>query len=349
MDCELLIIARWARERSADVEFLRLNLPDLAEHVWLSTSGTLATAGASQWIALSKKALLASAAAVNQHLSVTAQDSWGLVLPLAHVGGLGILARAHLAGQEVKPFLQDKWSPSLIKSCQWLSLVPTQVHDIVASQIPAPAGLKGVIVGGDRLADELKHKAVALGWPILPSFGLTECGSQVATARSHDRGEKLFLLPHIQASVDSEDILSIDSPALYTAKAQVSDGVVSVHTRDKGPWKTQDRVLLGPDGSLQHLGRADQTIKIRGEKVEIAEIEKQLNGMLGFQVIVLALPDDRDGMRLMLISEKNLELSLLNESLLPHQKIQDVKYISQFPRTELGKIKRGELRALIER
>jgi len=346
-DCELLILARWARERADEVKFLQQNLPSLSGHVWLSTSGTLSTAGQSNWIAISKVALLASAAAVNQHLAVTASDRWGLVLPLAHVGGLGILARAHLAGQSVHVFSQEKWHPENIKECEWLSLVPTQVHDIVQAEIHAPKALKGVIVGGDRLADDIYAKGLRLGWPLLRSYGLTECSSQVATALPGSVGGQLHLLPHVTASTDDEGVLSIDSPALFTAKAQILDGVVTFKTREAGPWKTQDRVQLRAGRTLEHLGRIDQTIKIRGEKVDLVEMEKLLQRQLGFQVILLAFPDPRDGLSLVALSERDLSLEELNRNLLPHQKIKHYHQVQQFPRTELGKIKRGELQQLL--
>src|SRR5688500_17581025 len=60
---------------------------DLRAHVWLATSGTTGTL---KLAALSKDALLASAAAVNHHLASDARDVWCCVLPAFHVGGLGI-------------------------------------------------------------------------------------------------------------------------------------------------------------------------------------------------------------------------------------------------------------------
>src|SRR5690606_11909007 len=100
-NCEILVIKRWHEERPGEAERLHRELPDLPGHVWFTSSGTLATPGASKWIALSKNAILASAHAVNTHLGISASDSWGLTLPLAHVGGMGIIARAHLLKQKV--------------------------------------------------------------------------------------------------------------------------------------------------------------------------------------------------------------------------------------------------------
>ncbi len=77
-------------------------------HIWLMTSGSQQT----KLVALSKKALLTSAQAVNQHLQSTSLDIWINPLPTFHVGGLGIWARAYLSGAIVHPYL-EKWSPHL--------------------------------------------------------------------------------------------------------------------------------------------------------------------------------------------------------------------------------------------
>jgi len=70
----------------------------LPAHVWVATSGS---SGAVKLVALSKRAILASAAAVNSRLESRTDDVWCPVLPMLHVGGMGIHARAHLLGSRV--------------------------------------------------------------------------------------------------------------------------------------------------------------------------------------------------------------------------------------------------------
>src|SRR5690242_12710153 len=77
---------------------LRSLVIDLPGHLWLATSGTT---GVLKLAALSKRAMLASAAAVNRHLASDANDLWCCVLPEFHVGGQGIFARAFLSGARV--------------------------------------------------------------------------------------------------------------------------------------------------------------------------------------------------------------------------------------------------------
>jgi O-succinylbenzoic acid--CoA ligase len=345
-----MVIARWAQDRSSEVTWLQKNLPDLPRHVWLATSGTLATPGASQWIAISKEALLVNAASVNQHLSAQSHEKWGLALPLAHVGGLGILARAQLLGQKVVGLVQAGWEPQSIADGAWdgelLSLVPTQVHDLVRLRLSPPPSLRAVVVGGDRLTDELYQQGRELGWPLLPSYGLTECGSQIATATEGQAD--LRLLSHVNATTDREDRLWLESAALYTGKIEVLSTKLTWHPRPEGAWATQDRAEIH-GGRLTILGRLDHVVKVRGEKVDLSALEAELQERCNTTLIIISLTDERDGAALWVVSENPLSLEALNQRLLPHQKIRGVHQVESFPRTSLGKIRRGEIKALLER
>ena len=164
-------------------------MPRLEAHVWVATSGTSSDApGRVRWVALSKQAFLASAGAVNAHLAATASDVWAHALPLFHVGGLGILARAHLSGARVVAAVRGRWEPSAFRDAAegagatLAALVPSQVHDLVQARLDSPSSLRAVVVGGARLEPSLYRAARERGWPCLPSYGLTETCSQVATA-----------------------------------------------------------------------------------------------------------------------------------------------------------------------
>ena len=144
--------------------------------------------------------MLASAAAVNRRLEAVEGDVWFRVLPAFHVGGLGIHARAFLSGARVEV---GSWDPGRFAASDAMtlaSLVPAQVSDLVERRLPPPRHLRAVVVGGGALSDELYRAARDLGWPVLPSYGMTECCSQIATASR--AGPELVLLDHLEARSD---------------------------------------------------------------------------------------------------------------------------------------------------
>ena len=117
---------------------------ELKSHVLFQTSGS---SGAAKWVALSKPALLASARVVNQALGIGVGARWGLALPIHHVGGFGVLVRSFLSGGHCQVF-HEKWDPLVFtrfvyeKSCECISLVPTQVVDLIESGCVAPSSVK---------------------------------------------------------------------------------------------------------------------------------------------------------------------------------------------------------------
>ncbi len=159
--------------------------------VAVMTSGTT---GRPRAALLSHAALAASAAAWGAALPPA--TGWLLCLGLAHVAGLGVAWRALGGGvplhvlpvfdtARVLAILRGEDAPSHV------SLVPAQLGRLLdeAGGAPAPAGLRAVLLGGASIPPELVRRAVAAGWPIIPTYGLTEAGSGVTALPAGAAGE----------------------------------------------------------------------------------------------------------------------------------------------------------------
>lgn len=340
----------------------------LESHFWLSTSGTTDQA---KWVALSKEAVLASAKAVNEHLHSTKHDIWITALPDFHVGGLGIWARSALSGARVIDFkaVHDKWDPKAFyqlttsSQCTLTALVPTQIYDLVLLGMHAPKSLRAIIVGGGALQTSLYHRAVALGWNLLPSYGLTECASQVATAQLETKQEDPTLLPplkilsHIQASTNENGFLSIRSRSLLTGYAIPSNEEFTfVDPKVEGSFQTED--LGSCDGTFLSIqGRLGSFIKIGGESVSVLRLERileelKLQAEIKSDLVLFACPDERLGHVIHLATTALLEeiqplLQLYHEQVLPFEKIRKVHFLDSIPRTPLNKLNKNELLKII--
>jgi O-succinylbenzoic acid--CoA ligase len=323
---ELMVDERWAKDNEEQIQFLAEHLPKLSAHVWIASSGTLSTD--STWIALSKEALLHNAQAVNLHLMILPTDRWALTLPLSHVGGLSIHARTHLLQQKIDPL-----------EYEWISLVPTQVFDIVKNKTQPPKTLRGAIVGGDAIDEDLYQKALNLGWPILRTYGMSELGSQLATEAV--MGDGLRLLSHAQLKIEDSEAL-VASKCLFTLKIKTDFKTLTQIKRAGDWWPLPDLIELKED-RLTILGRRDNVIKVLGVKLDLTSLERELKAKLGVEVILRAAPDERRGQRIILFSEQSVSLEEVNRDLLGFQKISECQKVVAFPRTSLGKIKRGQL------
>jgi O-succinylbenzoic acid--CoA ligase len=331
----------------------------LAGHVLFETSGS---SGMPKWIALSKKALLVSAAAVNRHLEVKQDSRWGLALPARHVGGFGVAARAYEAGCGLEVF-RGPWEAMLFQ--KWLadhhvshsSLVPTQVHDLVLADLRAPVALRAVVVGGGHLDVATGRAARALGWPVLASYGMTEAGSQIATQElaklSADyESAPLPLLPVWQAQVDADGRLLIAGEALFSGTLVKRDGAWTFEKHPSTWYRTGDVVNLDL-GMLTPRGRADSQVKVLGELVNPEEIERELFALAGGiltpgSFIVTAIPDARAGHALIPVfefisAEVATILSTYNSSVAGPWRLLPAVALSAFPRSPLGKPLRQEI------
>lgn len=333
--------------------------PDLCGHLFFATSGS---SGGSKWVALSKSAMLSSARMVNEHLSVTAADRWLLALPEFHVGGMGILARCHMASSSWVQVV-GKWNPDTYyellqeERVTLSSLVPTQLVDLVRRELHAPSTLRAVLIGGGRLHDDIFQAARDLGWPVVETYGMTETSSQVATTNIGSR--QLRLLPGWSTQNDQHGRLLVKGESLLTGYITCSDGECSVSDPKKDGWfVTGDvvDVLLDEGGDILTVkGRADRCLKIMGELVNLAEVEMAIGDCVGEgrlrsnDFAVVPVHDDRRGYQLRLVGCRDksatLEMAVteFNKRCLPVARIESVNLLDEMPRSALGKILYGEL------
>jgi o-succinylbenzoate---CoA ligase len=332
----VLLNPRLADEERARLERLAASI-DLRAHVWIASSGTT---GALKLIALSKRALLASAAAVNDHLGATKNDVWCCVLPSFHVGGLGIHARAHLTGSRL---LSMSWDPGTIATTDatLASLVPAQVHDLVSAGIKSPRRMRAVLIGGGVFDPDLCSRAEALGWPVLPSYGMSECCSTVAVRE--------ILLPHLEARREDDGRLAFRGASLfsgYATEAGFFDPKV-------GGWFVSDDIGEVDGPALRVQGRRGEIVKIGGESVDLRRLDSILDGVRGnVEAAIVALTDERLGVVIHMATTARETAGIVerfNAQVLPFERIRGVHVVSEVPRTPLQKLMRNQLRATLER
>jgi O-succinylbenzoic acid--CoA ligase len=296
---------------------------------------------------------------VNRHLDVSHNSRWGLAVPAPQVGGLGVAAGVYHGGAKLSIF-EAKWTAAAFRD--WLeresvtqtSLVPTQVHDLKHGNSTAPPALRAIVVGGGRLETVAGRRARDLGWPVLASYGMTEAGSQIATGTLDELSKPYLpapipLLPIWNARTSQDSRLEISGPALFSG--YVIDG--KYRPRESAWHLTADRTELH-EGFLTPLGRADTVVKILGELVDPAEVERELISISGATAAVVAIPDARAGHSLIPVFENSISretadnaISAYNSQVPGFRRLGAAVYLADIPRSPLGKIRRGELLELL--
>ncbi|MFJ9454375.1 AMP-binding protein [Kitasatospora sp. NPDC101447] len=169
------------------------------------------------------------------------------------------------------------------------------VHHLVESGDRLPSCLRLLVIGGEaagpaRLADWARLPTAAIR--LLNTYGCTET-TQIthavdlagprAPGRTWDgttRAPIGHALPHVVERLDEQGELLIGGPAVALGYLGLPEATAARFTALDGArfFRTGDRMSRDPDGLLTHQGRLDGELKVRGIRVDPAEVEAHLTG-----------------------------------------------------------------------
>ncbi len=243
--------------------------------------------------------LEASASGSAAHLGHTADDRWLCNLPVFHVGGLSILIRS--ARETSTAILEPGFDPvrtaALLRAgdATLASLVSVTLARTLDVHVGRYSGVKAALIGGGPVPPDLVERAWEVGIPALPTYGMTETASQVATARPEDRK----VVP-----ITGADIRAMNG-RLQVRGPMLSPGYLGEPDRPPGSWfETGDLGSVSDDGVVEVYGRADDVIVTGGEKVFPGEVEAAIRTHPGVvDVVVVGLPDPSWGSKVAAIYE----------------------------------------------
>jgi O-succinylbenzoic acid--CoA ligase len=228
------------------------------------------------------------------------------------VGGLAILLRCCLYGIPVT--LHERFDPAALsravdrEGVTLVSLVPTMLARWLEERDgrPVPPTLRAVLLGGAAASERLLERARRLGIPVLPTYGLTEAGSQVATRVPADDARPLAgrLRPLLgtglrivrddgsSAAPGEEGEIRVHGPTLmrgYRHLPQATEAAL------RGGWlHTGDIGVVDAEGLLRVLDRRDDLIVSGGENVYPAEVEAVLADHPGVREVAVGGREDSD-------------------------------------------------------
>ena len=214
-------------------------------------------------VCLTRANFEASARASAELLGVEPDDRWLCCLPVFHVGGLSIFTRSAIYGTTVvaEPEFDAARVKDLLEAGEvtLASLVPTMLARLRDAGLERAPELRAD--PPRRRADP--GRAARRGhstWACrcMPTYGMTETCSQIATAAP---GERLARpLPGAEIRIADDGEILVRGPMV------AADGWL--HTGDRGH--------LTEDGLLEVEGRTDDVIVTGGENVAAREVEEAI-------------------------------------------------------------------------
>ena len=237
----------------------------------------------------------------NENIALAPGDRWLHSLPLYHVGGLSIVFRCLLAGAAIA--LPEPGAPlgraiSDLRASH-VSLVSTQLLRLLDDGADL-SGLGAVLMGGGPIPPSLVDEAIARGFPVHTSYGLTEMASQVTTTPPGASRERLRtagrVLPHREVRVSGEGEILVRGATLFAG--YLREGVPDLPLDDGGWFRTGDLGEMDADRYLTVSGRRDNLFVSGGENVQPEEIEAALCRVDGVEeAVVVPVPDPDFGAR----------------------------------------------------
>ncbi len=235
----------------------------------LFTSGTT---GAPKAARLARDNLEASARAANEVLQVGASSRFLCVLPLFHVGGLGIVFRCQLAGATVvlhERFDAGAVARELRQGATHASLVASTLARVLDQGGAFPPAI--VAVGGGPVPRGLLERSRAAGLRVVQTWGMTETCSMATCERPDDADGSSAgpALPGFDVRIGSDSEIVVRGPA-------VMRGYLGHEPLRGGFFRTGDLGSLDDRGRLVVHARRTDLIVSGGENVYPAEVEAAL-------------------------------------------------------------------------
>jgi amino acid adenylation domain-containing protein len=240
-----------------------------------------------------------------------------------------------------------------------MQAVPSQWRALLDAGFDEPA--LTAMSGGEALsvdlANRLRERVAALFngygptettvlstlWPVPRNASFISIGAPITNTQ-------IYVLDD-----DLESVATGEAGELCIGGAGVAEGYVrrpdltAQRFTENALYRTGDRVRCRPDGLLEYLGRDDDQIKVRGQRVEAGEVESRLAGHPGVEQAAVATDGgalvafviERPGTAVTATELREHARQTLPEAMVPTRFV----VLDRFPLTDNGKIDRHELTA----
>jgi O-succinylbenzoic acid--CoA ligase len=253
------------------------------------TSGTTA---APKGVELTTAGLETIGRGCNSALGVGAADRWLVCVPLHHVAGLAILARARVCGAPVvvdPAFDLDAVARApRERDAALVSLVPTMLKRLLDAGAPL-AEYRLLLIGGAPTPTVVRDRALAVGAPVVGAYGMSETWGGVVLDGEPIHG--------MEAKVADDGDILLRGAAVMHGYRLAPQETRAAFTAD-GWLRTGDVGEYGTDGRLRVLDRRRDLIITGGVNVSPSEVELVLAQHPAIaDVGVAGAPDDEWGER----------------------------------------------------
>ncbi|MFV0276136.1 MAG: AMP-binding protein [Parahaliea sp.] len=306
------------------------------------------------------------------HNTLTENDVGLVFTPLCHTNAM---SWAHLpvlwsgSSFALQPRFSSSrfWAVATQHRCTWANVIPFAVQALASVEPPERHDFRHWVVGFAN-SGELEKR---LNVPFVGAWGMTEIVTHATFTPLHLPTPEMSMgMPSTQYQLKVVDPLDNPTPVgeIGLLKVKGVPGIslfkeylfnpeaTTASFDEQGWFDTGDLVRVLESGHLRFSDRAKDMLKVGGENVAASEIEvvvARVNGVL--EAAVVGKPDPlRSELPVVFVRAQNpcedLTARILQRCRdeLPDFKVPiEVHYLDDFPRSELNKIAKKELRAMV--
>ncbi len=337
---------------------------------------TSGTTGIPKIVPLKRRQMLYAAKTSADNFKPRINHFWLLCLPLNHIGGISIILRSLLYGTAI--YRTNRFDLNMIstflsenKLFQAASLVPTMLKRLLDDKtFRTHQTFKAILLGGGPIDSGLLRESRQRGIPVVASYGMTETCAQIAanpllkpSGVYHPLSSVGDLFEPNEIEIRDEEgqtVATNEQGIIWLKGPQVFDGYLGQAglAFDKEGWfNTGDIGHLNVNGHLFIESRRTDLIISGGENISPFEVESELQKIDPItEAAVFGIDDKEWGQRVVavVVAKTNGVLETesirnqLKERLNSYKIPKEIKQAAHLPRTETGKIKRGELLKLFD-
>ena len=345
---------------------------DLAALVY--TSGTT---GSPKGVMLSHEALVFVIGSIAEYLRLDADDRILSILPLAYTYGLsqlllGVRVGGTLLLERTFAFPARTLERMQAEAATVFAAVPTVYTTLIGMTHPRPYDSIRCLTNAAAALPPALHDGIQRLFPnarLYRMYGQTECvrvsylDPDLLASRPTSVGRAI---PGTEAFVLNDDgqpvapgetgMLYVRGPHLMTGywgdPGLTAERLRGGHDGGERILCTKDHFTVDEDGLLYFVGRIDDIVKTRGEKVSTVEVENVLHALAGVkQAAVVGVPDELLGEAVRAYVVLDGSAALTQEDILRFARTKlenfmvprEVVIVDELPHTESGKVRKRSL------
>jgi len=300
------------------------------DEVSAKTSGST---GTPKQIKLSKQKMINSARLTGEYFGFKEGDTALFCLSSNFIAGKMMIVRAFVWQLNLIPVSPNGHPLENVNlDFDFAAMIPLQVKNSLLDQMKMDR-VKNLLIGGGVVDLHLSESLQLVKTNCFVGYGMTETVSHVAirSLNGENKSDLYSAMGNAKFITDERSCLCIESSAVLDHLLLTND-VVELVNEKKFKW----------------LGRYDHVINSGGIKLFPEQLELKLQGIIQQAFFLVGIPDAHLGEKMILLiedenckEEKRLEIRRQIKSLfVKYEQAREIFYISEFKRTETGKIQR---------